>query len=439
MRIYSTEINRTMQKIKYIFILAAAILDCGFSVPSVLAAPPLAGRIVIRVEKRGEAAYVAPDGKMRYPLSNAGEAFEVFKKLAKGIKKAELEKFPVGSAQDNAAAAKELPAGLSGRFFLSVEERGEIWYINPADRKRYIVSRQEDAMKFIRATGLGVRENAIIKIPEVMTDYGLSGLEKKVADAVNGERIKSGLKPLAWNSDLASVAREHSANLARENKELVSPDKRCDFPMIHHEGSDFGLYQQDRLKNRGLDYMSRSAENIALIPLFAERRFSVASKDKKNFENLEDCEKLQRDSSVKLKNNLDSLPKPGETMADKEKISAEKAKLAAISSEIQTRKAMLGKEPAVFFETGAKRSNLELVSESVNGWMASPGHRANILNSELDEAGIGAAVVGDYLIITQVFIHRALCGFEGAVCCSEEGYLPYCFKPLECEAGFCRK
>lgn len=31
----------------------------------------------------------------------------------------------------------------------------------------------------------------------------------------------------------------------------------------------------------------------------------------------------------------------------------------------------------------------ELAEESVNGWMNSPGHRANILNGEFIESGVG--------------------------------------------------
>jgi uncharacterized protein YkwD len=49
-------------------------------------------------------------------------------------------------------------------------------------------------------------------------------------------------------------------------------------------------------------------------------------------------------------------------------------------------------------------SQSELASSTVNGWMASPGHRSNILESSYDKEGIGVAISSDYKVyITQDF------------------------------------
>jgi uncharacterized protein YkwD len=46
----------------------------------------------------------------------------------------------------------------------------------------------------------------------------------------------------------------------------------------------------------------------------------------------------------------------------------------------------------------------ELFAETaVNGWMKSPGHRANILDPAFDTSGIGVAVVGNHAFATQLF------------------------------------
>lgn len=52
----------------------------------------------------------------------------------------------------------------------------------------------------------------------------------------------------------------------------------------------------------------------------------------------------------------------------------------------------------------------DVVEESVRGWMESPGHRENILNSDTVETGVGVYKVGDKseYYITQNFIKRAL-------------------------------
>ncbi|HEV7959398.1 MAG TPA: CAP domain-containing protein [Rhizomicrobium sp.] len=45
----------------------------------------------------------------------------------------------------------------------------------------------------------------------------------------------------------------------------------------------------------------------------------------------------------------------------------------------------------------------EFARIAVDGWMKSPGHRANILNPRYDQSGIGVALVGNQAYATQVF------------------------------------
>ena len=60
---------------------------------------------------------------------------------------------------------------------------------------------------------------------------------------------------------------------------------------------------------------------------------------------------------------------------------------------------MLGKEITFDWNTPEK-----IVESTVNGWMSSPGHRRNILNSRYERTGIGIAVASnDQVFITQLF------------------------------------
>ncbi|HEX3808375.1 MAG TPA: CAP domain-containing protein [Rhizomicrobium sp.] len=45
----------------------------------------------------------------------------------------------------------------------------------------------------------------------------------------------------------------------------------------------------------------------------------------------------------------------------------------------------------------------ELASDTIEHWMASPGHRGNILSPGFDRVGIGAAVAGDNAVVVAVF------------------------------------
>ncbi len=56
----------------------------------------------------------------------------------------------------NSAAA----AGLSGRIFLQVQDKGQAWYIYPVDSKRYYLGRPDDAFSIMRKLGLGVSEKS---------------------------------------------------------------------------------------------------------------------------------------------------------------------------------------------------------------------------------------------------------------------------------------
>lgn len=62
--------------------------------------------------------------------------------------------FAVASA--SAATPNSLAASLKGRILLQVQARGEAWYVNPNDSKRYYLGTPDDAVKVMRRLGLGV-------------------------------------------------------------------------------------------------------------------------------------------------------------------------------------------------------------------------------------------------------------------------------------------
>lgn len=47
---------------------------------------------------------------------------------------------------------------LSGRILLQVESKGEAWYVNPKDQKRYYLGRPDDAYNVMRRLSLGISE-----------------------------------------------------------------------------------------------------------------------------------------------------------------------------------------------------------------------------------------------------------------------------------------
>ncbi len=469
-------LNKKIKKICFLFISFIFLLQPFCLVKAEDIASRLSGYILLQVENNGEAWYVNPQNQIRYYLGRPEDAFRVMKNLGIGITNENLNKIPVGlielsgndSDGDGLSNDQEVALGTDinksdtdeegrddteeiqnnynplgsgysqidynfsqkqkGRIFLQVESNGEAWYVNPSDEKRYFLGRPEDAFGIMRNLGLGISNNDIAKIRTNIDDYteeesnSLRIIEQKVHNLINDERRKQGLPSLAWNEEVAQVAREHSENLARENRELTHLNYTCDFPFIHHEGYDFGLYHDDRLANRSIYYSSRSAENIALVPRVS---YLVS---------YESSELEQKATNCSYRRN--TFNKTFEEALKYEE--NDDKKVLIIKEEINKRKEALKDEEVLNVVKEDWINEDELAKETVEGWMNSLDHRANILTAEYNQTGIGASFVNSYLIITQVFITRAYCGYKYGVCCQEEGYYPYCYSPMSCYNNICQ-
>ena len=378
----------------------------------------LSGKILLQVESHGESWYVNPVDKKRYYMGRPLDAFNLMRELGIGITDNDLSKIPV--INDNSEEEKvdlNFAEKHKGKIFLQVEQNGEAWYINPDNSQRYFLGRPLDAFNLMRELGLGITNNDLNRIQSALSnsEFLFSEMESDIHDLINIERTKEGLESLLWNSEVAKVAREHSANLAEENKILTELCVICNYPMIHHEGYEFGLYQSERLNNRDVYYFGSSGENIALIPRI--KKISYQS------EAVYECSNKNLESTFKSK--LNNSPEEG-----KENI---------IQEEIELRQNLLSQNPEVEIIETIFNTDNEVIDDAVVGWMNSPGHRKNILTADYNEAGIGIAEINNYFFITQVFIKKVDCGYLGGPCCKKNGYLPYCYVPMSCEENICKE
>ncbi len=174
----------------------------------------LAGRILLQVERFGQAWYLEPVSLERYYLSDGQAAYNALRKFGLGIKNVDLNKIQVGMEPrfemldtDNDGLPDKLeealgtnplkhdtdgdgvsdgdeilknntnPLGpgvvhfsaplserLKGRIVIQVESRGEAWYINPVDGKRYYLADGEAAYQIMRYMSLGINNENIRKI-----------------------------------------------------------------------------------------------------------------------------------------------------------------------------------------------------------------------------------------------------------------------------------
>jgi hypothetical protein len=171
------------------------------------------GRILLQVESHGEAWYVNPKNDGVYYLKDGPTAYNLMREAGLGITNADLAKIPVGfedrfndtdsdgdglpdklemglgtdpnkadtdgdGVTDKAeilAGTNPLGAGilvrdsslvnrLLGRIVLQVESRGEAWYIDPSDGKRYYLRDGEAAYQIMRFRSLGITNSDLSKI-----------------------------------------------------------------------------------------------------------------------------------------------------------------------------------------------------------------------------------------------------------------------------------
>ena len=73
---------------------------------------------------------------------------------------------------DNIMADNTLAQKLKGKILLQVQEKGEAWYVFPADLKRYYLGRPADALNLMKDLGLGITNNDLAKISVAKFDYG---------------------------------------------------------------------------------------------------------------------------------------------------------------------------------------------------------------------------------------------------------------------------
>lgn len=178
-------------------------------------AEKLKGHILLQVEERGEAWYVDHNTKRRYYMKDGPAAYELMRHFGLGITSADLAKIPVGiderfetfdydgdavfdkmeeavgtdmymhdSDGDGFDDGTELLNGydpngsgrlnldyklrdrLLGKILLQVESRGEAWYLNPRDGRRYYMPDGEAAYEIMRFLSLGITNENIEQIEE---------------------------------------------------------------------------------------------------------------------------------------------------------------------------------------------------------------------------------------------------------------------------------
>ena len=235
-----------------LILLAALPAICPLSA---LAAEPLSanlkGRILLQVEAKGEAWYIDPVTEKRAYLGRPADAFAVMRSYGLGISNKDLAK--IGTAKESnkdMALAKK----LAGRILLQIEAKGEAWYINPLDLKKYYLGRPNDAFALMRAKGLGISNANLEKIISTAPVAPIKPIEIITPPTEN--QTPSENKPATSTEIIASSSQATTSageiispeNLAWKSSVKIATNRNT--PQTYYSGNgDLWIFYTDNYNN----------------------------------------------------------------------------------------------------------------------------------------------------------------------------------------------
>lgn len=122
----------------------------------------LKGRILLQKEGKGETWYIDPIEQKRYYLGRPADMLRIMKNRGIGIANSSLKKIP--TSKSNQTGDLALRRRLSGKILLQVQAKGEAWYVNPTDLKRYYLGKPADAFRVIREKALGISDSDLAEV-----------------------------------------------------------------------------------------------------------------------------------------------------------------------------------------------------------------------------------------------------------------------------------
>ncbi len=126
----------------------------------------IAGKFFLQVESSGELWYILPDTGERFYIENAESAFRLLKNTGLGITNKNLEMIEDANGSSDGHYDMALAKRLAGKFLIQVESKGEAWYVNPNDYKRYYLGKPSEAFSLFSSIAKGIDNETASSIDE---------------------------------------------------------------------------------------------------------------------------------------------------------------------------------------------------------------------------------------------------------------------------------
>ncbi len=194
-----------------------------------------AGKFIIQSESYNRLWYVDPQEKTRYVLKNSSGIMDLFKQKATGINNKDLAK--IKTTAKGAFNAK-LTNRFKGQFLLAVENKGEIWYVDPATGVRHFLKDGQSAYDFFVSYATKLKNKDLAKIPvttkQVVASYTFDNVTYAVYDdgVYQAGSYSEEILPIASLSKLmtALVLLDHQPDW--QKKITITPEQ-INYPKIY--------------------------------------------------------------------------------------------------------------------------------------------------------------------------------------------------------------
>lgn len=176
----------------------------------------LAGRILLQVQARGEAWYVDPQSKQRFYMGRENDAFQLMRSKGLGIRHAELTKFQASRFPSRLSGRILLDVERNGEaYYILPTTLKAISLGKPSDA--YAAMRQyglgitnENLVK------IGIAPDTLTPLDMEHPVSDLDKLEVRTMLLINQYRRTKGLTDLTVSEEVAALARAHSEDMAAE-------------------------------------------------------------------------------------------------------------------------------------------------------------------------------------------------------------------------------
>lgn len=175
-----------MKPILLISIIISCILPLQLQAATV--SQSASGKVLLDVDRHGEAWYINPTDLRRYYLGRAKGAWEIMRGLGVGITTDNLNKIP--QAGDTWSADGAVYADVVGKIVLAVEQHGEAWYVNPGDGKRYYLGRPNDAWQVMTQHSVGIHHS---DLQQLLPNLQIIFIDNNTIELLNGGSTTLGL------------------------------------------------------------------------------------------------------------------------------------------------------------------------------------------------------------------------------------------------------